>query len=332
MSNKLKTPQHIVDEIIRQKLLGIKSRDIAEDLLGKKSAKSTVNDIYNKWLAGKVDSSHKVSDETKHKLKNNLAKVFTFDVETGMHLSYHFNLFGAYIKPEQIKEFPYMLTFAGKWLHEDKVYGHKLPDFPLWYVDKKSDYALIEKLWTYLNECDVAVAHNSRFDSGWFTQQCILHGFPPPSPYKLICTYKALKSCTSLPSKSLDYSTQYFRTLDEKLKNGGVSLWVRCMEGDESAFDEMLEYNLGDIPTAEQLYLKIRPWMKSHPNLALYVKSDVPICRVCQSTDLVPLETKAYTDVSIFETVQCQCCGKIQRKGTAINDKEHRSQQFRNVV
>ena len=332
MSRKLKTPQHVVDEIIRQKLMGLKSRDIAENIFGKRTQKSTVNSIYNYWLDGEVDSTYNVEDEVKSTLKNNLAKVFTFDCETGMHLGYFFGLFKQNMKPDHIKEYPYMLTFAGKFLHEDKVVGYKLPDFPLWDVDKKSDYALIEKLWYYLDSCDVAIAHNARFDDGWFKQQCMLHGFPPPSPYKLICTLKALKNSTTLASKSLDYATQYFRTLDEKLKNGGVSLWVRCMEGDESAYEEMLDYNLGDIPTAEQLYLKVRPWMKGHPNLSLYVKSDVPICRVCQSDDLEPLDAKAYTDVSIFETVRCNNCGKIQRSGKAINDKDHREKQYRNVV
>ena len=301
-------------------------------MFGVETKKSTCNNIYNWWLAGEIESTHNVSEDAKDRIKNNIAKVWTFDVEVSCHLSYHFGMFGQFFKPDQIKEYPYMLTFAGKYLHEDEVNGYKLTDFPLWKTDKKNDYALIEKLWQYLDSCDVAVAHNSRFDTGWFTQQCILHGFPPPSPYKVICTLKGLKSCTSLASKSLDYSTQYFRTLDEKRKHEGISLWIRCMEGDESAFEEMLEYNLGDIPTAEQLYLKIRPFMKGHPNLSLYMKIDVPTCRVCQSTNLTHLDAKAYTDVSIFDTVRCEDCGKIQRSGSAINDKEHRSKQYRNVL
>lgn len=332
MTRRLYTPQHIVDEIIRQKLLGIPSRQIAYELFATETKKSTVNNIYNWWLAGEVESTYNVSDETKDNIKNNIAKVYTLDCETGMHKGYFFSTFKQNLTPDHITEYPYMLTFAGKWLHEDDIEGFKLPDFPLWKIDKKNDYTLIEKLWERFDAADVVICHNSRFDDNWFRQQCILHGFPQPSPYKVICTLKGLKSTTSLASKSLNYATQYFRTLDEKLKNGGISLWVRCMEGDEKAFDEMLEYNIGDIPTAEQLYLKIRPWMKGHPNLSLYIKSDVPTCRVCQSPNLLPLDTNAYTDVSVFEAVRCADCGKVQRSGSAINDKDHRSNQYRNVV
>lgn len=313
-----KTSEKDIIDILRLHNDGYTSRKICHLLGWKKSRKSTVNNVLN--IFREKDPDRK-------------PRILTLDVETSPHKGYFFGMFKQNMSPAHIELFPYMLTFACKWLGEDEIYGYSLPDFPTFKKDIHSDKELIEKLWEYFDEADVVICHNARFDNGWFTQQCALHNIIPPSPYKLICTFKALKSCTSLPSKSLNYATKYYRTLDEKLGHSGISLWKRCMEGDVDAFYEMLTYNRGDIPTCEELYIKIRPYMKSHPNMALYTNSIKPVCRVCASENMSLIVGKyAMTDVSKFPVYRCNDCGKVQRSGKAINSMEHRQSQYRNVV
>ena len=52
----------------------------------------------------------------------------------------------------------------------------------------------------------------------------------------------------------------------------------------------MLKYNKRDVTLLEEVYLRIRPWIKGHPNCANYIDSKVPICSNCGSKNLTKLE------------------------------------------
>ena len=47
------------------------------------------------------------------------------------------------------------------------------------------------------------------------------------------------------------------------------------------AFEEMLVYNRGDIPTLRNLYLTTRAHIEKHPNLSIYFNDDKQRCPVC---------------------------------------------------
>ena len=105
------------------------------------------------------------------------------------------------------------------------------------------------------------------------------------------------------------------------------------MEGDPEAFDEMETYNIGDITTLEDLYLKLRPFMKNHPNVALYQDSQEECCVVCGSDKLVAIAGKsAYTQLSEFEVMRCQDCGKVNRKRINLRSKQEMVSTLMNVV
>lgn len=305
---------------------GVPRREAARQILGKDSKESTIRS----WQSsGKLDSF--LTDDLSE--KKTLARILVLDVEVSASVVLAFNMFKHFSTPDHIVEFPYMLTWAAAWLEDlNDVFGNKLTDFPIFKEDHKTDYFLIQTLWKYLDETDIVVIHNGSFDSGWFNQRCAYHGFPPPSPYKVICTLKALKKNFSLPSNSLDYATRYFGIPYKKKKHEGITLWDRCRLGEVKAFDEMFDYNKGDIPTCGELYKKIRPFIHNHPNLGLYSDMEIPRCNTCLSENLEELDSKAYTGVSVFESVRCMDCGKVQRKSTPLNSKEQRKNLLRNVT
>ena len=90
------------------------------------------------------------------------------------------------------------------------------------------------------------------------------------------------------------------------------SLWVRCMNGDQSALNEMLAYNKGDVTLLEEVYCELRPWMTSHPNMAMYLDTDEDICPHCLSEEFITLGTYA-TPVSYYDAVRCEC-GALSRR------------------
>lgn len=248
-------------------------------------------------------------------------KILFLDVETSMSLVYTFDRFKAFVKPEAVMTEPYLLTYAYAYGDEDEIHSHKLTDFDLFDFDITNDFSLVSKLRDLLDKADIVVAHNARFDVGWFNQRCCYWFIAPPSPYKVICTYSELKRHFSLPSNSLDSSTRYFN-LDKKLSHEGISLWVGCMQGKRECFEAMENYNRGDINTLKQLYLTIRPFIKAHPNVSLYYKDTIPRCTKCGSSSLIETDSYYYTASSRFKVLSCQDCGSNNRSKSNELKKE----------
>jgi DNA-directed RNA polymerase subunit RPC12/RpoP len=69
----------------------------------------------------------------------------------------------------------------------------------------------------------------------------------------------------------------------------------------------MLNYNKHDVIGLEQLYLKLRPYIKNHPNLGVLLDEDV--CPNCGSYDLVEEIGKYYfTTANKFPVYRCANC------------------------
>lgn len=353
-----------VEQVMALMKGGLSQREVARQL-GKESQESTVRNMLKRELdKHNVDTVQELLDLTptpdeyadfmqqqvnggktlaeiqqtfieKVKENNPGAKIFLGDVETSYTISYHFGRFKQFISPKQVIQEPYMLTFAGKWLHNPSIFSRKLPDYPEEFArDHKSDRKLIEDLWQVLDECDIFVAHNARFDKGWANQRFAYYGMQPPSPYITIDTLGGLKEAFSLPSNSLEAACNYFELDSRKLSNEGASLWRRCMEGDPLAFEEMESYNIGDIPTLEELYLTVRPFMRKHPNIALFhPDQSVMRCVRCGSDDLVEEKGKsAHTFLSKFKVYRCQECGSCARDRQNVREKAAMKKTLANIL
>lgn len=300
--------------IMQMKRDGFSSRHIAEVVLGSKTKKSTVNDF--------LARNKKESKEP--------ARVLLLDIENQGSLNISFPRFKAFISPDAVLHEPYVLTAAWQWLNESEVNVVGLDDYDSFKLDHRNDLAIISDIWTLLDQADVVIAHNASFDVGVLNSRFIYHGFPPPSPYKVVCTLKALKKYLKLPSNSLDASTKYFE-LERKKHNDGIKLWVDCFNGDLEAFKKMKEYNHGDIPTLRQLYVKIRPYVLNHPNLSL-IGGDHDKCGTCGTGEMKLEGSSYFTNLSEYETYRCNSCGAIKRSAVSVTTKEERKQIKRNAL
>lgn len=353
-----------VEQVMALMKGGLSQREVARQL-GKESQESTVRnmlkrelearnldsvqelidsiptpDEYADFMQQEVSSGKTVAEIQKSFIdhvrdSNPGAKVFLGDVETSPSIAYSFGRFKQFIAPKQVIMEPYMLTFAGKWLHNPSIFSRKLTDYPEEFSrDHQSDRKLIEDLWKVLDECDIFIAHNARFDRGWANQRFAYYGMQPPSPYITIDTLAALKEAFSLPSNALEAACNYFELDSRKLSHEGFGLWRRCVEGDPTAFDEMEEYNIGDIPTLEELYLTVRPYMRKHPNIALFhPDQSVMRCVRCGSDDLVEEKGKsAHTFLSKFKVYRCQECGSCARDRQNVREKAAMKKTLANIL
>lgn len=289
---------------------GYGSRAIAERVLGRSSRKSTVNDLF----AREAQEIH-----------NTTPKILFLDVESQGTVALTHGRYKTNISPKAVISEPHLLSYAYNWLHEpeDAVESIGLHHLPSWGIDKRNDILLVEQLWELLDEADVVVCHNAAFDTKIINARFAYHNIEPPSDYRTVCTLQGLRKYMRLPSNSLDSATRYFG-LEQKLSNEGIGLWLRCYLGDEEAMQEMCEYGCGDIPTLRQLYFKIRPFLKNHPNIALLSDRENVECRVCASeTPLEEIEGKhSYTNMSKFQSYRCVDCGAVQRSRTNKLSKE----------
>lgn len=317
-----------VEKIVELKTQGWTNRQIARELLGKESRESWVRLQLKKAQANFNEIAGEATERFME--ENRGAKIWVYDTETSPTLSYHFGMFKQFIQPQAIVMEPFMLTWSGKWYGENHpVVDRKLPDYDTFGKDQHNDVELVCELRDYIDEADIIIAHNARYDSGYVNQRCAFHKIDPPSHYHEIDTLGIMKKCFTLPSNSLDFSCRYFALDRQKLVDHTMAMWLRCLghnctpEEQLQAYNEMSYYNHFDVLTLEDLYTTVRPFAKQHPNVGQYYNDGKMHCPKCGSTQLEKLEGKfVFTGVSAFEEFRCEECGCTCRSRKNQNDKE----------
>lgn len=231
-------------------------------------------------------------------------KILLIDIETAPNLGWTWGKWEQNVI--QFERETFMLSFTAKWLHSSKFITYGLSDFPDYDKDKQSDKELCRKLWDLLDEADVVIAHNGdSFDIKKTNARFIVNGLGPPSPYRTIDTKKVAKKYFSFNSNSLNDLGELF-SLGHKAPTGGFKLWLDCMEGKKEAWKKMKQYNKQDVALLEKIYLKLRAWIKNHPNIG--VNNSKHSCHACGSSN-VQKRGYTYCRMSKYQRIHCKDCG-----------------------
>lgn len=78
-------------------------------------------------------------------------------------------------------------------------------------------------------------------------------------------------------------------------------------------------YNIQDVNSLEGVYLKLRPYIKSHPNISLYDDVDKPRCCACGNTNLKE-DGFYYTSTGKYQNYRCNC-GALSRGRKSVLSK-----------
>lgn len=239
-------------------------------------------------------------------VKKTKVRTLIYDIETSYTVGAVWGLYEQNVAT--VLREPYMLTFAWKWLGEDRVHVVSLRDFPLYKKDKKNDSSLVEKLRDLFDEADIIIAHNGNsFDQKWAYARFAVHQIAPPSPSQYIDTKLVAKSKFRFNSNSLNNLGSYF-SIGSKIDTGGIQLWVDCIEHDKKeAWDKMCKYNKQDVVLLEKVYLHMLPYMTNHPNLAVMLGERIA-CPNCGSSRMTKVK-KRPTKTGWKQQFQCQDCG-----------------------
>lgn len=256
-----------------------------------------------------------ITEQEVESVQKHSMKILTLDIETAPLKSYVWGIWNVNLghSLNMLESDWFMLTWSAKWLFDDKILSDKLtPEEVLAEDDKR----ISKSLWDLLEEADVLVIHNGlKFDVKRMNTRFLKNGLTPPMPYMVIDTLVHARKRFSITSNKLNYIGK-FLGLGEKLDTGGFDLWKRCMEGDGTALQEMETYNIQDVRLLEDVYLRMLPYIKPHPNTALFVAEDVHSCPSCGSKDL-KWEGTYTTYANQYDACRCGNCGSIGRSRTA---------------
>lgn len=237
-----------------------------------------------------------------HKELNKVNTVL-FDIETTPLLSWNWGKYDQ--NAIAIKEHSHLLSFSAKKLGGKQI-TKGLIDYKGYRKDLNDDFRLTSEIWAIFNEADIIIAHNGRaFDTKKVNARFSFHHLPPPSPYKVVDTKEMAKRSFNFTSNSLNDIADYLG-IGRKLETGGFELWKECMAGNGRAWREMKTYNAYDVILLEKVYLRLLPFMQSHPNLSSIVEGLV--CPKCGSGNLQS-RGEARTISQVYGRFQCLNCG-----------------------
>lgn len=230
-------------------------------------------------------------------------KTLLIDIESAPSLAYVWDYFKANINPNQVLDNGYIISYAAKWLDKEEII----------YSDNRkfNDTSIVAEIIGLLDEADVVIAHNAlKFDIPTINARAVVAGLKPPSPYKIIDTLQVAKKEFRFKKNSLEHISNQLKCTPKggHKKFPGFELWLECLRNNDEAWQELMEYNVQDVKTLEEVYLKLRPWIKNHPNVGVYKESDKSVCPVCGS-DHHHFRGYYHTRVGKYRRFRCLDCG-----------------------
>lgn len=279
-------------------------------------------------LKARADKAAKKPKTITSTVANPTLRVLLLDIENAPMMSHHWGVWKQNIgQPMRIDgDRSYMMSIAMKWLGEDKIH----------YFESRTedDSELVRATLTFLDEADIVIAHNGKsFDMRKINAYAILNDLKPPSPYRQIDTLLEARKHFMFERNTLSYIADALNCSPklEHAKFQGFALWKECMAGNEEAWAEMKKYNIQDIRTLEEVYLKMRPYIKGHPNVVTTANSIKHRCTACGSHDLRE-DGYSVTNVSKFQRYKCGECGSFSRGRKNLLNKDSRDKLLTSVA
>lgn len=246
-------------------------------------------------------------------------KVLLFDIESSRTVVELWRKGEQYVRWDQIKHTPYIISWSAKWLFSPDAIGETVTPSE---AKNRDDVRIVKKIHKLLDQADLVITHNGdKFDIKVLNWYFIKYGLQPNNRYKSIDTLKEYRKIAAPPKGcSLD-------ALAQELGYAGkihteMSLWERAEAGDKKALQEMQTYNINDVFTTEDIYLRIRGWMKTHPNFAMFfemyqeLQEGEYMCPRCTQVIYSTKFTRKWRSPTgyVYKSCNCPHCGAILRK------------------
>lgn len=214
---------------------------------------------------------------------NDPLKILVYDIETSRAPAMVFQTGKTYINHTQLIDEFKIISISYKWLGQDEV-------FSLEWNSKHSDESLMRRFLPIYNQADMVIGYNNdKYDNRWINTRAAKYGLEVNTFVKSFDLYKQVKRLMYLPSYSMKYVAQYFG-VKQKLSHEGIIMWDMIQRGTKEQqreyLDKMIEYNVGDIITTEEIYLNLRKYMGHKVHIGVLLGEEKYTCPNCGSKDV----------------------------------------------
>lgn len=250
------------------------------------------------------------------------AKIVSFDLEVSPAVGWFYppTYETGILKVEERQK---LMSFAWEVLGEGTIRSLCMADYGHYRDDPRDDSLLVADLWEVMSEADVLLGQNSdNFDVKMANYFFIKNGLEPIAPTKFLDTKKIAKRYFRFPNNTLDM-------LGEELGVGGKTkvkhsdIWYECfVEHNLATWDLMKEYNINDVRVTTEIYLKMRGFMRHHPNMGM-LSGDLGACPLCGSYSY---RVKSYrtTNTTRYAQYQCDECHGYFSDRNAVKEEKPR--------
>jgi hypothetical protein len=234
-----------------------------------------------------------------------MAKILLVDIETAPNIAYVWGAWKQNVGQKQWLNKSHIMSFAAKWLGKDGI---------VYFENRKAnDKRIVSQLFSLLDEADIVIAHNAKkFDIPVILGRGVVHNLLPPSPFHIVDTLLVARQEFRFVSNSLANLSEELgvSVKDDHKKFPGFELWLECLRNNDEAWKEMKEYNVQDVVTLEQVYLKLRPYIRNHPNVVHHTVDAGDVhCPKCGSAN-IEWRGYYYTKAGLcYRKFRCKDCG-----------------------
>lgn len=245
-------------------------------------------------------------------------KILLVDIETAPNVAHVWGLWQQNVGLPQILESGYILCWSAKWHGSKETFFDSIYD--------STPKQMLKGIHELLGQADVVVHYNGqKFDIPTLNKEFVTHGFQPPAPYKQVDLLQVVRNQFRFASNKLAYVSKALGLKGKYINPYGHELWINCMAGDAKAWKTMETYNRQDVTALEELYDRLIPWIKNHPNQGAFGEKK----EVCPNCGGNHFQRRGYAVAFLlkYPRFQCQDCGTWFRSNKAVN----KSKEARNV-
>lgn len=204
-----------------------------------------------------------------------------------------------------------------------KIHHVQLSDFPARFKnDRWDDTDLALHMHRVLKDAPPVVAHNGdNFDSKMINTYFLKHNLDPLPENQTVDTLKAARRHFKFASNKLGEIGKELG-IGSKTEVTVGSLWHDYMMGEHKKAGKLLKaYNNQDVQLLFDVYMKLRPYIKNHPNLA--VRGDKYACPTCQGRN-IQYNGLRYTNTSVYRRAYCRDCRTTFKERRIDKDIQNR--------
>ena len=242
-------------------------------------------------------------------------KILVYDIETSRGVFKAFWTGKQYLGYKAMIKEPAIISISWKWIGGNKV--HHLT----WNKDH-SDKDMVKKFLVHYNSADMVVGYNNEnFDNRWVQARAMKYGFDFNTYIRSFDIYKQNKRLSRIVSYSMDYQAKFI-DVAFKQSHEGILMWDMIEDGTPSEQKEylqkMIDYNVGDIITTEEIYLKNRKYYGHKTHFGVLHGEEKYTCPNCGSSHVELYKTTVTPAGTIQRVMKCNCEVKYK-----LNNKQY---------